>query len=95
MGIVLTFFGSFLLYAKSRHFPGHLRGIGDRFKNKVLLARLLAYVLFVIAIALLVLQLGFFTGLLVFFITLMFALSLTILLLPLHKKYAYVLAALS
>ncbi|MEM7382210.1 MAG: hypothetical protein AAF361_13575, partial [Bacteroidota bacterium] len=48
-----------------------------------------------ISIAILCLQYGLFTGLVIFLITLMFGLCVTIMFLPLDKKYAYLMLGLS
>ncbi|MEM9649889.1 MAG: hypothetical protein AAF969_15530 [Bacteroidota bacterium] len=95
VGIVLIFVGCFILYAKSKHFPKHLRKIGGIAKVRPNQQRWIAYGLFAIATAILALQYGFFTGLVIFMITVMFALCLTISLLPLNHRYAYILAGLS
>jgi len=95
MGIVLIFIGSFLLYAKSKHFPDFLSGLGSKLKARHSVNRFIAYFLFVISLVLLGYEFGFWTGLVIFIITVMFALTLTITLLPLNKRYAYLLTALS
>ncbi|MEM6893489.1 MAG: DUF3325 family protein [Bacteroidota bacterium] len=95
MGIVLIFLGCFLLYAKSKHFPKRLQHLGNRLRKNTVQTRLVGYLLFVGAYLLLGSQLGWATGFVVFLITLILGLVLNIILLPLHQKYAYILAGLS
>ena len=95
MGIILALLGCVLLYSKSKYSPVFI----SRFRKKVSLKnthiRLLAYTLFFISIVLLTNQLGFWTGLVTFLIVLMFGLSLTIVIVPLNKRVAYILCGLS
>ncbi|MEM1259848.1 MAG: hypothetical protein AAGH81_15070 [Bacteroidota bacterium] len=95
MGIVLIFFGCFILYAKSKHIPDFLSKFGDRLRTKPTVTRIAAYFLFLLAVVVLGNSYGFWTGLLIFLMVLMFTLMLTLILLPLNKKYAYFIAALS
>ena len=95
MGILLVFLGSFLLYIKSKHIPAFLGRIGEMASAKPAITRGGGYLLFFIAMILLTKSYGFWTGLVIFMITLMFALTLIIVLLPLNKKYAYLLFGLS
>lgn len=95
MSIVLVFFGCLLLYAKSKHFPDHYSNIALKLKGQENRLRIGAYLLFLLANVALIYQYGWATGLTVFLIVLMFGLSITIMLLPLHKKYAYLLLGLS
>ncbi|MEE1963948.1 hypothetical protein V1387_14740 [Allomuricauda taeanensis] len=94
MGIVLVLLGCFLLYAKSRHFPVFLTGIGEKAKKDPGRTRILAYTSFALAIVFLGHQYGFFTGFVIFLTTLMFGLCITVMFLPLHNKYAYILMGL-
>ncbi|MEM9361859.1 MAG: DUF3325 family protein [Bacteroidota bacterium] len=95
MGIVLIFLGCFLLYAKSKHFPKRFETIGDKMRHKPVLTRWIGYLLFLVSASIFVYQFGLGTGLIAFFITVLLGLCLTIILLPLNKKYVYVLGALS
>ncbi|MEO0573066.1 MAG: hypothetical protein AAF039_15265 [Bacteroidota bacterium] len=95
MGIVFVFLGCFLLYAKSKHIPDFLSRFGDNVRTKPMVTRILAYFLFLLAIVVLGNSYGFWTGFVIFLMVLMFALLLTMVLLPLNKKYAYLLTALS
>ena len=95
MGIVLIFFGCFLLYAKSKHFPKRLQHLGSRLRKNTVQTRLVGYALFLGAYLILVSQFGWATGFVVFLITITLGLVLNIMLLPLNQKYAYVLAGLS
>lgn len=95
MGIMLVLLGSFLLYAKSKYIPAFLGRIGEFTKTRPTITRIGSYVLFFLAIVLLTKSYGFWTGLVIFSITLMFALTLIMVLLPLNKKYAYLLFGIS
>ena len=95
MGILLVFLGSFLLYVKSKYVPAFLGRISEMAKAKPAITRWGGYLLFFIAMILLNKSYGFWTGLVIFIITLMFALTLIIVLLPLNKKYAYLLFGMS
>ncbi|MEM9078590.1 MAG: hypothetical protein AAGC43_16235 [Bacteroidota bacterium] len=95
MGLVLILLGCFLLYAKSRHFPKQFTSIGERMKKKPELTRWVAYLMFLLSASIFAYQLGIGTGLTAFFISVLLGLCLTIVLLPLNKKYVYVLGALS
>ncbi|MEM8507678.1 MAG: hypothetical protein AAF717_07605 [Bacteroidota bacterium] len=95
MSIVLIFLSCFLLYTKSKHFPQQFAKIGKKLKGKERVVGGIAYILFLIAFALMAYRYGLATGGIIFLITLMLGLSLTIMFLPLHKKYAYVLLGLS
>lgn len=95
MGTILTFLGCFLLYAKSKHFPDHFSRIALRLKGKENQLRVAAYFLFVLANVVFIYQFGWATGLTVFLLVVMFGLSITVMLLPLNKKYAYLLLGLS
>ncbi len=95
MGILLVLLGSFLLYVKSKHVPVFLGWIGEIAKAKPAITRWGGYLFFFVAIILLTKSYGFWTGLVIFMITLMFALTLIIILLPLNKKYAYLLFGMS
>ncbi|WP_375586872.1 DUF3325 family protein [Flagellimonas aurea] len=94
MGIVLVLLGCFMLYAKSRHFPMFLSNMGKKAKENPVGTRWLAYAIFALSLALLGYQYGFFTGFVIFLTTLMFGLCITVMLLPLQNKYAYILAGL-
>ena len=95
MSIVLIFLGCFLLYAKSKHFPVHFLNVVAKFSMHKIALRSIAYLLFFFATILLMIQYGPATGLVIFLIALMFGLCLTIMFLPLNKKYAYLLVGLS
>ncbi|WP_422858901.1 DUF3325 family protein [Flagellimonas sp. S174] len=95
MGILLTFFGCFFLYSKSKHFPVQFSEIAAKTQGREKQLRIGAYGLFILANTILVYQFGWATGLIIFFMVLMFGLSVIIILLPLHKKFAYLLIGLS
>ncbi len=95
MAIVLIFLGCFLLYAKSKHFPKRMEHWALQLKSKPVRTRIFGYTLFVASFTILSLQFGFATGIVIFIMAVLLALSLTIMLLPLHRKYAYILAGLS
>ncbi len=95
MAIILVLFGCLLLYSKSKYSPLFLSRQRVKVPLKKKYIRLMAYVFFIISIILLTLQLGFWTGLVTFLMVLMFGLSLTIVILPLNKRIAYILCGLS
>lgn len=95
MGILLIFLGCFLLYAKSKYVPKDLANIEKWTRANPLGTRLIVYALFVTSIIVLCLQNGLATGLVIFLFALMFGLCITIILIPLNKKYAYWIAGLS
>ncbi|WP_367279573.1 DUF3325 family protein [Ulvibacterium sp.] len=95
MGIILIFLGCFLLYAKSKHVPRYFSRIEAWAKQQPKKTRLLAYGLFALSVVIFCWQNGIATGLVAFLVALMFGLCLTIIFLPLHKKYAYLLVGLS
>ncbi|MEM7374214.1 MAG: DUF3325 family protein [Bacteroidota bacterium] len=94
MSIVLLFTGCFLLYGKSKYFPEHLAQIGNRIKQHPHISRLAAYALFLLSIFLMVNQLGWSTALVVFFTALSLAYGLLVIVLPLHKSFAYLITGL-
>lgn len=95
MGTVLILLGCFLLYAKSKHFPEHFSQIALKLRGKENQLRIAAYFLFVLANVIFVYQFGWATGLTIFLFVVMFGLSITVMFLPLNKKYAYLLLGLS
>ncbi|BFP40766.1 hypothetical protein FGF1_16110 [Flavobacteriaceae bacterium GF1] len=95
MGIILVFLGCSLLYAKSKHFPDYFANFKRRARENPKSLRLISYGMFLLSMVVLCLQNGVATGLVIFLITLMFGLSLTIMFLPLNKKYAYLMVGLS
>lgn len=95
MGIILVFLGCFLLYAKSRHFPNYYPNLKKRAAGNPKVLRWISYGMFLLSVTIFCLQNGVATGLVIFLITLMFGLCLTIMFLPLNKKYAYVMVGLS
>ncbi len=95
MSIVLIFLGCIALYAKSKNFPEHFSNLLKRSKIKKTAWRGIGYLFLVLGAIVLMVQYGLATGLVIFLITLMFGLSVTIMFLPLNKKYAYILLGLS
>lgn len=95
MGILLIVLGCLLLYSRSKYFPAALEKIFGSFRGKPGVLRIVAYLFFVASAIILMVGYGPATGLLIFLITLMFALCLIIMFLPLNKKYAYLLVGLS
>jgi len=95
MGILLIFLGCFLLYTKSKYVPKYFSNLEKWAKARPIGTRLIAYGLFITSIIVLCLQNGLATGLVIFLIALIFGLCITIILIPLNKKYAYWMAGLS
>ncbi|MBS9460912.1 hypothetical protein KIM67_00715 [Flagellimonas sp. 389] len=95
MGVILVFIGSLLLYAKSKHFPQFLNFVGITARQKPVLTRVVAYIVFLLSILIFTVQFDFATALVIFMITVMLALGLIITLLPLNQKYVYLFAGLS
>ena len=94
MGITLTLIGCFLLYSKSKYSPKAINNLRNKLKLGTKSLRYIGYVLFICAIVILGLQLGFWTGLVTFMLALMFGLCLTIIILPLHNRLGYFLCSL-
>lgn len=92
MAIVLIFTACFLLYGNSKHFPAYLNPLRKKLQQRKQLTRLCAYILLIISAFLFANHFGVGTGLTVFLITLLCSLCLTIILLPLNRMYAYLLA---
>lgn len=95
MGIVLIFLGCFVLYSKSRYFPTYLKDLISITKNPTSRLYYIGFSLFILAIIILGFQYGFYTGTIIFLSALMLGMSMTIIFLPLNKKYAYLMAGLS
>jgi len=95
MGIILTFLGCFCLYSKSVYFPKRLQKIVEIANKNPVGLKILGYSFFLGAAVFFSYQFGILSGLIIFLITLIFSFCLTIILLPLHHKYAYLFAGLS
>lgn len=95
MAIIIILVACFLLYAKSKHFPPQFKKVGEIAQTNPKRQRWTAYSLLVLAAVLLGFQYGLFTGLVILLLSVIFGLSLTIMLLPLNQRYVYALAILS
>ena len=94
MSIVAIFFACFLLFGRSKYFPKYLGSISKQLKKNDLITRITAYLSFFCSIVLLGNQFGWATGMIIFVMMLMFAYGLIVILLPLNKSYAYIIAGL-
>ncbi len=95
MGIVILIMGCFLLYGNSKYFPENLSYVRVQIKKYPKVIRILAYTLFLISYTFFYHQLGWGTAIIVFIIALVFSLCITLIVIPIHKRYVYVIATLS
>ncbi|MEM7655172.1 MAG: hypothetical protein AAF399_03515 [Bacteroidota bacterium] len=94
MSIALILLASFLLYGKSKHFPAHLATVGERLKQNPRLSQASAYGLHAAAMAWLANQFGWGTGIVIWFMMMTMSYCLLLIVLPLHQRFAYVVAGL-
>ena len=94
MGVLFTLFASILLYSKSRYSPKFLASNFTILRTKNLI-KPISYSLFLIASIVFVLQLGMWTGLVVFMISWMLSMSLTVFIFPINSKLPYIICGLT
>ncbi|RNC83440.1 MAG: hypothetical protein ED556_12855 [Winogradskyella sp.] len=94
MTIILTLLGCFFLYSKSKFSPTFVSEVYRKLRLNQLSTRVIAYTLFAISITLSIMELGFWTGLITFLLVLMFGLCITVVILPLNKRIAYIITGL-
>ena len=95
MAVLLIILGCLIIYGKSRYFPDNLSYLRNQLKKKPKIVRSLGYLLFLGSYLLFSNQLGWGTAIVVFITTLSFGLCLVLIVLPLHKKYVYILGVFS
>ena len=95
MRIFLLFLGCFLLFGKSKFFPDHLVSVGKVIKKNKRIALLLGYLFLTASYLLFRHQLDWATALIIYLSSISFAYCILVIVLPLHKRYIYLIAILS
>ncbi len=95
MGVLLVMLGCVLLYLSSKHAPKNLAKLKEKTASSPRITRSLLLSSFLISIVIFCSQSGLITGLLVFLLTGILGLCLTVILFPLKNNYAYLLAGFS
>lgn len=92
MFFILAIVGCFLLYGTSKYVPSTLTIVAEKIRLRKRQTKTLGCIALFISAFLAGLQFGWGTGLVIFLITLILAFCLVIILFPLNRKLAFVLA---